>query len=306
MRLYPAEIVGDQQEDDDAKRYGNANGQCCRRTFLLALVVHQVIERKAQRHDDRDQGDDDNDFGKHGVKFTLGNWQPRWWVTLLVVFGGLACARLSLWQYERGQAKAEIEQGRLQASLREPQVANFSSGKPVPYGDRVRLDGHWLPDSTILLDNQTRKGVPGVHVWTPFQTSSGAVVLVNRGWTSVSGDRSEDLDLAPVEALFPRGILRDLPRSGIAVENGCEAQGTPRLTYPTLDQLQCFLGPDLLPVVLLMDADLPGAYVREWQRFEMPPEKHYAYAFQWAALGLAILIIYFRLNRTPATGQDDD
>ncbi len=229
----------------------------------------------------------------------LRNWRPRPVVVLVALTGIAVCTRLSIWQFDRGSEKADIERSRLEAGIAAAESFAGFSGSVLPLGQRIELNGHWVPEKSLLLDNQTRKGQPGVHVLTMFQLSSGQALMVDRGWTALSLDRTNVFTPAPLEAPTARGLLRDLPRAGISTENGCAPAILARMNYPTQHEIQCALGEDVLPALLLLDADVPGAYVREWQRFEIPPARHFGYAFQWAALALTILFLFLRFNRVP-------
>jgi surfeit locus 1 family protein len=37
--------------------------------------------------------------------------------------------------------------------------------------------------------------------------------------------------------------------------------------------------------------------VREWSDFGFPPARHFGYAFQWFALGVAVVVIFVVVNR---------
>lgn len=227
----------------------------------------------------------------------LKKWRPRVLMALLALAGVGLCARLSFWQYERGQEKAAIEASRLQAGLQVPVPRADLDPASLPTDTRVQPLGQWEHEHTLLLDNQTKDGRIGVHVWTLFRLQSGKALMVDRGWTPAPLDRTQPIDLQPPPHAEPRGILRTLPEAGIVTANRCAPSALPRLNYPTHADLRCLYGDTVLPALLLLDPDLPGHYLRQWQRFEMRPEKHYAYSFQWAALAVAIAVVYLTLNR---------
>lgn len=222
-------------------------------------------------------------------------WRPHPLVAVISLLGIVLCGWLSLWQYQRGQDKAAIENERAQAALEAPQT---TTKRPtlLPFGQRLVLDGTW-GKRHILLDNQTQDGRPGVHVLTPFRLRDGSWLLVNRGWLAAPLDRSQLPQIGPAQVAAPRGVLRDLPRAGLVTTQECSQAALPRLNYPDLALLECTLGLDLWPALLLLDADLPGAYSRRWARFEIPPQRHYGYSVQWAALALTLLFIFLRFNR---------
>ncbi len=295
----PSEVVANEQEKNDANRNRYANRQRGRGAFLFPFVVHQEVQGEAQCRDNSKQPEDEHDFDEHGLMRLLRNWRPRPIVVIVALAGIAVCTRLSLWQLDRGQEKAEIERSRLEAGMTTATAISDLPTSALPLGHRLRLVGEWEPEKVILLDNQTRQGQPGVHVWTLFRLASGQGVMVDRGWTALSADRALPFTPASIVSAEPQGVLRDLPRAGIQTENNCDQNALPRLNYPTLEDLRCALGEPVEPALLLLDADLPGAYIREWQYFEIPPARHYGYAFQWAALALTILFLFLRFNRVP-------
>jgi len=49
--------------------------------------------------------------------------------------------------------------------------------------------------------------------------------------------------------------------------------------------------------VLILEENHPAAYTVKWQIVMMSPEKHNAYAIQWFALALTLLVLFLALNR---------
>ncbi|HET7525200.1 MAG TPA: SURF1 family cytochrome oxidase biogenesis protein [Burkholderiaceae bacterium] len=47
---------------------------------------------------------------------------------------------------------------------------------------RIVVEGRWLPQQTLYLDNRTEHGVAGFVVVTPLLLGPGDAVLVQRGW----------------------------------------------------------------------------------------------------------------------------
>jgi surfeit locus 1 family protein len=53
---------------------------------------------------------------------------------------------------------------------------------------------------------------------------------------------------------------------------------------------------ELQPVVVLLAPDSPYGFVREWQPAPTGSERHLAYAVQWFAMALMLLIIYLVIS----------
>lgn len=50
------------------------------------------------------------------------------------------------------------------------------------------------------------------------------------------------------------------------------------------------------PFIIRLDKQDAYGFVREWAIVSMPPQRHIAYALQWFAMALVILIIFVALN----------
>lgn len=230
-------------------------------------------------------------------------WRAPWWSWLLVAGGVALFGVLGSWQLQRGLDKqAWIAKLRNSEGPREP----LTGTSPAPAAtELVRADatGHFDSRRQLLQDGQSRGGRPGFHVWTPLRLTAGGVLLVNRGWIP-QPERLADLPdpAAPSGAIEVRGWWRSLPEPGIRVgDPGCApAQRFPVVVvYPAAGQLDCLFGEAVVPGLLLLDADRPGGFVREWSHPGLPPERHFGYAVTWYALGLTALFLFIKLNRKP-------
>lgn len=215
--------------------------------------------------------------------------------TVLTLVVALGLATLGYWQLSRAQAKQLLLDG-IDNALAQP-PAPLAVVLADPAGARFRkveMDGRFLIERQILLDNQLRQGQPGVRVYVPFQeVQSGTLVLVDRGWQA-RADRSAPL---PVAELDPgrqtlQGILVDLPGAGLALARDSSSDWpwlTPRMDPALLQQR---LGPALLDYVLEEPVQGMAESVRAGM---LPPERHRGYAVQWFGLAIAVLCIYLVL-----------
>jgi surfeit locus 1 family protein len=107
---------------------------------------------------------------------------------------------------------------------------------------------------------------------------------------------------APGGEVTVSGFWRTVPEPGLRMEvDNCAPGPWPRIVqYPTVDELRCLYGESVPGGLLLMDAEVPGGFVRAWNSGpELAPGKHYAYAAQWFAFAavLVILFIVFSFRR---------
>ena len=161
---------------------------------------------------------------------------------------------------------------------------------------RVEVAGEVLGARQYLLDNRTRNGVAGYHVYLPMLvTGLERVVLVNRGWveTGPSRERRPNLALSPSE-LVVSGIV-DYPRLPLLLgDDGYAEPSWPKVVQRIdLDRAARDLGRRVLPFVVLMDAAAPHGFVREWTPYlGIGPDRHRGYALQWFSLAAAVAVVW--------------
>lgn len=204
---------------------------------------------------------------------------------------------LGAWQRQRGLDKETLLAAYQQAQTQPPAELHTQSPAPSEGALRVRVRGQYQPDRQLLHDNQTHQKQPGLHVWTLLRTQGGDLVLVNRGWIALTQTLP---DIAPpLGEVSLTGLWRALPRAGLRTELPCEAAaGFPqRVNYPDAAQLQCLLGEPVAGGLLLLDPQAGGGYVRDWNFSQaIPAQRHYAYALQWWALALTLIVLFLKLN----------
>ena len=229
-------------------------------------------------------------------------FRPPLWAWLFVGTACVLTAGLGFWQCQRGAQKQSLLDALATAATQAAMpLRRDSMAGSLPV--RAEAHGHYDIVFQLLLDNQTHEHRPGYHVWTPFRLDSGGVILVNRGWLPANPDRSILPALpAPANEPLVRGLWRSLPEAGLrlsSVANCPEQKKFPAVvSYPDAADLHCLLGQDVIPGVLLLDADVAGGFVRDWQTafVGFPPSRHYAYAAQWFALCATLLFLFVRFN----------
>lgn len=179
---------------------------------------------------------------------------------------------------------------------------------------RVRARGALDYRSEIVVRGRSREGSPGVYVVTPLHLSSGASILVLRGWLPAADGVSADLvahrpagpevnaALTALEALAVPGE----PVSPIAPRHHAYGDGE-HLVLGSLavDQASAGLGLPLPSVVLLPVSELSATSDAggPWQVEPPPPSEgpHLMYAVQWfgfALISLAGAIVYLNSRRS--------
>ena len=129
----------------------------------------------------------------------------------------------------------------------------------------------------------------------PVALDNGDWVLVDRGWLSAGATRARLPDVA-VDAA-PRtvaGSKAPLPEPGLRLGDAAPADGPwpRRLVWPDEQALARAFGRAVPPALVLLDADAPDGFVREWAPADgMTAQRHVGYAVQWFALAAALVVI---------------
>lgn len=201
---------------------------------------------------------------------------------------------LGVWQHQRGLSKERRAEALQQAAQRA--LVPLRGDTPVAGTSRVLALGTYL-NAQLLQDGQAHAGRPGYHVWTPMRLVSGEIAIVNRGWVPQPANVAALIPPPAVQSIA--GLWRALPQPGLRLaQPACEKPDRfPAVViYPTAQEIACLLGEPVLNGLLLLDADLPGGYVRDWNAPGFPPERHYAYAAQWFAMAATVLALFVVLN----------
>ncbi len=226
-------------------------------------------------------------------------------LALLALAATVVMISLGNWQTRRAEQKLALQQ-RVDALAQGPLLSLPST--PVAAGDyvhsRVTVRGEFAPQYTVFVDNRVLRGLAGYHVVTPLRIRGGDLhVLVNRGWVGIG----------PTRAQFPqiRTPTGEVVLEGLAVvppEHVYELTqdlGTgPLVQHLVPARIAERTGLKLEPIVLQQTSDTPDGLARVWERPDLGINTHRAYALQWYAMGVLIVVLYFTLNlrRSDGTG----
>ena len=231
-------------------------------------------------------------------------FRPAWWAVILVVALSALMIALGIWQLRRGFDKQALLDRYAHAAQQEAQ--HVDSGKVAYPGkiERAFVKGHFDSSRQLLLDNQSHDGRPGYHVWTPFVQDDGSTVVVDRGWILQASAQTPQAVAVDAGEREVHGFWRSLPEPGLRLEaDNCATRPWPRIVqYPTLADLHCLYGEFVAGGVLLMDAEAPDGFVRDWQAApELQPAKHYGYAAPWFAFTLTLIALFIKFSfRVPS------
>jgi surfeit locus 1 family protein len=214
--------------------------------------------------------------------------------TVLVLLLLAVLLTLGFWQLSRMREKQALFAMFAAGTQSTVDLVSLRAGTGARYR-HAAVRGRYDSRHQILLDNMTHAGRVGYRVLTPLSFDAGRTLLVDRGWIPL-GESRQQVPEARVseEERTVAGRLDELPRAGIhlAARTDPNAPWPQVLSYPTMKEVLAVLPRDLYPYILLLDADQPDGYVREWQPATFPPSRHLGYAVTWFALAAALLGIY--------------
>ncbi|MGB5305188.1 MAG: SURF1 family protein [Gammaproteobacteria bacterium] len=243
-------------------------------------------------------------------EFKPGLWPS---IATLVLLPGMIA--LGIWQLERAAWKqglvdehaARIQQAQMPVNAL-PDDAYMQQYRPVSARGRYDLEHQ------LLLDNRIYQQRPGYHVLTPLLlTDRDEAVLVNRGWVQLGPDRAVLPALpGPDGEVLVTAIIKLPPERIFRLDAVEEVHtGWPQVVqHVEIAQLEKRLGYKLIPATLLLDSAAAHGFTRDWQPvYDVPPDKHRAYAMQWFTLALVLLVIYIGVNSKRITShlsREDD
>ena len=107
-------------------------------------------------------------------------------VSVATAFTMAATASLGLWQLDRARQKTELQAAML-SRAEQPALGNAEllakTDDAVLVHRSVQLQGRWLPQHSVFLENRQMNGRTGFFLVTPLRLSgSERAVLVQRGW----------------------------------------------------------------------------------------------------------------------------
>lgn len=229
-----------------------------------------------------------------------------WIITLAAALGMWATASLGLWQLSRADQKQTLQAAMDQRGQLPPlDAAALVAAEPQGLLHRaVALQGQWLPEHTVFLDNRQMQGRPGFFVMTPLRLAAPAqgVVLVQRGWVARNFQNRTQLPevATPPGPVQVAGRVAAAPARLYEFAAGEQALGSSRIRQ-NLD-LAAFREETGLPILegsVVQTGAASEGLLRDWPVVASGVDKHYGYAFQWFGLcGLiALLYVWFQLVR---------
>lgn len=225
-----------------------------------------------------------------------------WLLAIAALVGALITLRLGVWQLSRASEKealhTAIEDRALLPALDNLSLPGEDAGTALVHR-RVSLQGRWLDDYTIFLDNRQMNARQGFYVVTPLKLDGDhQVILVQRGWVPRDFNDRSALPVLPSTDGMVQVDGRIAPSPAKLYEFAAQATGKIRQNLDLTAYAQ-ETGLPLAAFSVQQTGPDGDGLARAWTPVSTGVEKHYGYAFQWFALSalIAFLFVWFQIVR---------
>lgn len=236
-------------------------------------------------------------------------------ILFAALVGIVLTCRLGVWQLDRAAEKQSLHDTRV-ARQKMPALSNANLAcDPKDWAQQEQrqaaVQGRWLHEKSVVLDNRIMAGRPGFFVLTPLlldpaPACGSTALLVQRGWLP-----RDATDRSRIPAWSkPQGLVQVPVRLTFAPSKNLSLQSEPMLETSLLrqnvdvDALKIEWHLALLPASAeQLDKETSQTAEGKPQAGEMPlgrdwwlptagVEKHQAYAAQWFLMALTITGLY--------------
>lgn len=224
----------------------------------------------------------------YSVTFRLG-------FSSLCLFLFCLCCYLGVWQLQRYHFKKTLLSNYTITLTAAPKPFLAHSTENTQF-EKVSVQGDYLNELTMLVQNRFYQDQMGYEVLTPLKIpGDDKLLLINRGWIAKPHNQSLPI-LNPAKQkqnisgyikrtdeyqfILGKNILQ--PNSQPLVMQKIDIKEISRVTHQTY-----------YPFILRLDASQSDGFIRDWTIATVLPQRHMAYAVQWFALAIVLLIAYF-------------
>lgn len=224
---------------------------------------------------------------------------PKWlFAHLVVAIVVVVFVNLGFWQLDRLEERRTLNAAIAQGLSREPVPLETLEDEPpgeIEYR-KVTVSGEFLAIDEVLIRSRVHRGTAGYHLVTPLSRAGSSAVLINRGWIPLGVET--DSPAAPSEPITLEGwihLTQERPPLGPEDPPGGILDVMSRVDIARIaDQVDYPLASVYVVVIGEQGFELPVPVA--------PPNfddegSHLAYAIQWFAFALTVLVGYGFLAR---------
>lgn len=204
---------------------------------------------------------------------------------------------LGMWQYNKAIIKQRLQdQYEMSAKQRDVALPSYFKNLQDLRYKNVLVQGEYLVQYQILLDNQVEGEVAGYHVITPLRLRDrNQIILVDRGWVPAL-DNHSDLPVVetPTGEQNVSGQIWVPSQKFYTLKSDDSSSEKWKTLWQNMDMKTYAKAVpfDVVPVVLRMSPENTGGFVRNWIRPDDRIQTHLSYAYQWFGFAVATLGIY--------------
>ncbi len=163
---------------------------------------------------------------------------------------------------------------------------NQEPSDTVRYG---RLQGRFDYSKEILVGPKPREGEVGYNVVTPFKTSTGNIILVNRGWIALA-DKEQITKTQPQGTIELTGLFRVPDWNMFTPNNSPENDVWTKLDIHQIAQAKhLFNISDFMLYAAKSSKNFEPVLLHEDKWY--PRNKHKQYAIFWFTMGFILLVL---------------
>ena len=236
------------------------------------------------------------------IKLNIGpyTFSPGILPTIVTLFFIYVMISMAQWQATKAQYKVNLEE---KIAERKNLPAISLDELPRTNDERLFLpvvvNGLYDADKYFLLDNRVVNGRVGYDVYTPLHRADDSVILVNRGFV-VQGASRDHLPevLTPDFEFSVKGLLDNPPSKTVVLADNVNQSNTwpVVLQYLDLEEVKTMLGKPVFDMIIRLDENEEYGFTRVIPALNLFSAKNTGYAFQWYAMTMALIIIYFTVN----------
>lgn len=226
-----------------------------------------------------------------------------WLITVATAAAVVVTSSLGVWQLSRASQKEALQAAtdamKVRPALDNDQLEALQDTAAQLHRP-VQLQGRWLAQHSVFLDNRQMYGKPGFYVLTPLALdNSDTVVMVQRGWVQrnfVDRERLPPVE-TPADLVTVQGRLAPAPARLFEFSGAGPSAGSSAIRQ-NLD-LAAFGAETRLALrtfTVVQTGQASQGLMRDWPEPATGTGKHYGYAFQWFGLSglLGVLYVWFQ------------
>lgn len=214
----------------------------------------------------------------------------------LCLFVVSLCTTLGFWQLHRYDFKKTMLANYQQRFAAAPIAFHELKGSPDTWQfENVNVKGRYDNASTMLVQNQLYKGQVGFEVLTPIRIANdNKLLLVDRGWVPDSKDHAlPKIEDVSGEQNITGYIKIFNEHQFILGKNILNTESRPLVMQKIdVNEISKIMHQEYYPVILRLHASQPHGFIRDWIVATILPERHMAYAVQWFALAIVLMIAF--------------